>query len=677
MIASQVITQMGLAHNPLFLESYLGGVPGMISDYFRLLYYRLFPKVQSPKSENPLHVELGLIKRYESRLTIRPELDSRIISILFLSPDPVLAAKIANAHAQAYIKEGLKLRTQPGEQAEEFLREKLAEVEQKLKESEINLNNYRRRSGLVYLDEGDQAKPGQGSHRTTIIERLDVLSKLLAEAEADRIAQEAQAQLVHSKQYDSLPAVVNSPLVQNLKEQLAVLEGQEASLASTYMPDHPKFMKAHAQTEDVRNRLHKEIANIAAATQASYLAAQAKEQNLKSEMDDLKIQAMKMKDAGVEDAILSREVDTNRELYQGILQRMKEMGMEAQLRASNVSVIDPAVPPPSPAIPKKAASLMLSLVIGLLGGAGLALVYEYLDNTLETPAEVEAFLRLPNLSVIPDFLTMANGAGRPALDHKNGKAIASTAANGNGTERKDATRPALPTLAITPYSPATEAFRTLCTGLILSQPDHPPRTILFSSTRKGEGKTVSILNTAIAFAQAGRRVLVIDADLRRSHCHRTLGLENAIGLTEVLTGQVEAEKVLRRVIEGQGQGAVWLMSSGSRPPNPGALLGSKRMRDVIDKMKDQFDHVLIDSCPLVPMSDSLILSALVDGVVLVVLAGETPRNVVRDSVVHLVRAHANTLGIVLNRVDMKNSDYAYYFYRHYTPYYEEENLSDA
>jgi polysaccharide biosynthesis transport protein len=677
LLASQVIMQLGLDRSQPFLESYLGGLPGMVSDYTRLLYYRLFPKVQSPQSENALHVELGLIKRYEARLTVKPELNAQIISVSFLSPDPVLSARIANAHAQAYIKEGLKLKTQPGEEAEEFLREKLAEVEQKLKESEINLNNYRRQSGLVYLDDGDQAKPMRGDHRTTVIERLDELSKLLAAAEADRIAQEAQAQLVHSQQYNSLPAVVNSPLVQNLKEQLAVVQGQEASLASTYTPDHPKLMKAHAQTEDVRNRLRLEITNIATATQASYLAAQAKEQNLKAEMDNLKIEAMKLKDAGVEDAILSREVDTNRELYQGILQRMKEMGMEAQLRASNVSVIDPAVPPPSPAIPEKAMSLMLSLVIGLLGGAGLALTYEYLDNTLETPAEVEALLRLPNLSVIPDFLTMTNGTSPRALGHKNGKSIASTVGETNGTARTDTTLPALPTLEMTPYSPATEAFRTLCTGLILSQPDHPPRAILFSSTRKGEGKTVSILNTAIAFAQAGRRVLVIDADLRRSHCHRTLGLENATGLTEVLTGQAEAEKVLRRVIEGQGQGAVWLMSSGSRPPNPGALLGSKRMLDVIEKMKDQFDHVLIDSCPLVPMSDSLILSALVDGVVLVVLAGETPRNVVRDSVVHLVRAHANPLGVVLNRVDMKNSDYAYYFYRHYSPYYEEGNRSDA
>jgi len=470
------------------------------------------------------------------------------------------------------------------------------------------------------------------------------------------------------------------------QEQLAQLQGQEASMASTYTPDHPKLMKAHAQTEDVRSRLKTEISNIATSTQASYLAAQAKEQNLSLAMDELKVEAMKLKDAGVEDTILSREVDTNRALYDGILQRMKEMGMAAQLRASNVSVIDPATPPTSPSIPEKAASLMLSVLIGLLGGVGLALTYEYLDNTLETPAEVEAVLRLPNLSVIPDFMTMARDE-RPSIAHKNGKTaeIASNGTNGTNGHANGSTglvpstqvSISLPTLLENPFSAATEAFRTLCTGLVLSQPDHPPKTILFSSTRKGEGKTVSILNTAIAFAQAGRKVLVIDADLRRSQCHRTLGLENTTGLTEVLTGHAEPMNVLRRVVEGQGQGAVWLMSSGSRPPNPGALLGSKRMLDVIAQMREQFDHVLIDSCPLVPMSDSLILSTLVDGVVMVVLAGETPRNVVRDCVVQLVRAHANPLGVVLNRVDMKNSDYAYYFYRHYSPDYQEDDRMDA
>jgi polysaccharide biosynthesis transport protein len=677
LLAAQVIRQLDLDHNPLFLESYLAGFPGMLIDYTRNLYYRIFPNVKSPSSENVLHVDLGIIKRYQARLKVKPELNAQIMSVSFLSPDPVLSAKIANAHAQAYIREGLKLKTDPGEEAAEFLREKLAEIEQKLRESEINLNNYRRQSGLVYLDDADQVTADQSGHRTTVIERLDELSKLLANAEADRIAQEAEARLVNSEQYDALPAVVQSPLVQNLKEQLAVLQGQEASLASTYTADHPKLMKAHAQTEDVSNRLRIEIRNIATATQASYLASQTKEQNLKAEMDELKVEAMKLKDAGVEDAILAREVDTNRELYQGILSRMKEMGVAAQLRASNVSVIDPAIPPPAPAIPKKALSLLLSVVIGLFGGIGLALTYEYLDNTLKTPAEVEAILRLPNLSVIPDFLTMANGDVPPrALGHKNGNAITS-GAKGNGTNGTVSALPALPTLGETPYSAATEAFRTLCTGLILSQPDHPPRTILFSSTRKGEGKTVSILNTAIAFAQAGRKVLVIDADLRRSHCHRTLGLENTVGLTEVLTGQAEPSNVLRRVIEGQGQGAVWLMSSGSRPPNPGALLGSKRMRDVIEQMREQFDHVLIDSCPLVPMSDSLILSTLVDGVVLVVLASETPRNVVRDCVVHLVRAHARPLGVVLNRVDMKNSDYAYYFFRHYSPYYDDVGQLEA
>jgi capsular exopolysaccharide synthesis family protein len=195
--------------------------------------------------------------------------------------------------------------------------------------------------------------------------------------------------------------------------------------------------------------------------------------------------------------------------------------------------------------------------------------------------------------------------------------------------------------------------------------------MLFTSTRKGEGKSVTVLNTAIAFAQAGRRVLVIDCDLRRSHCHRILGIENNFGLTEVLTGQKKLDEAIRLVIEGQGQGGVYLLTAGSRPPNPGALIGSNRMQQVLDDLREQYDHVLVDTCPIVPMSDALILATLVDGVVVVVEAGKTPRNVVRESVVHLTRVHARLLGIVLNRVDMRHSDYAYYFYRHYSPYYEE------
>jgi len=231
---------------------------------------------------------------------------------------------------------------------------------------------------------------------------------------------------------------------------------------------------------------------------------------------------------------------------------------------------------------------------------------------------------------------------------------------------------ALPTLGKTQYSAATEAFRTLCTGIVLSRPDQPPRTMLFTSTRKGEGKSVTALNTAIAFAQAGRRVLVIDCDLLRSQCHRILGVENNFGLTEVLTGQKKLDEVIRLVIEGQGQGGVYLLTAGSRPPNPGALIGSNKMQQVLDELREQYDHVLVDTCPIVPMSDALILATLVDGVVVVVEAGKTPRNVIRECVVQLTRVHARLLGVVLNRVDMRHSDYAYYFYRHYSPYYEED-----
>ncbi len=682
LLAAQVIRKLDLQNNGKFLASYLGGLPGWLLDRSRGLYYLIFPPIKTPMQDNPLGVDPGLIKRYQSRLSVIPALNAQMMSISFLTPDPILSAKIANAHAQAYIDEGLKLRTDPGEQAEQFLHSKLAEIENRLRDSENKLNDYRRDHGLLYLNGGDgydRAKPGaEGVRETTLLERIETLGKLLAQAETDRIAWQAQAQLVARHDYDALPEVVDSPLVQNLKEQLATLESQEAQIAATFTPAHPKYQRARAQTEEVRARLRREETNIAEGTNAAYLAAQAKDQNLQAEMDMLKEQAMKQNDARVEDTILAREVETNRELYQGVLQRMKEMGMEAQLRASNVSVIDPAIPPNEPAIPKKALSLMLSIIIGLIGGSGLALTFEYLDNTLETPAEVEAALRLPNLTVVPDFITMANGNGVGKLGNSNNGAETAAAGNGDGAKAIAAVASMrMPTLSETPFSAATEAFRTLCTGIVLSQPDHPPQAMLFTSTRKGEGKTVTVLNTAVAFAQAGRRVVVVDADLRRSQCHRVLGIENGAGLTETLTGQVEIGQVTRHVVEGQNNGGVWIVTSGSRPPNPGALIGSRRMQETIARLREQFDHVIIDTCPIVPMSDALILATLVDGVILVVQAGETPRNVVRDAVVHLARVRARMLGVVLNRVDMKNSDYAYYFYRHYSPYYGEAPQSEA
>ena len=666
-LAAEVIQKLNLQEKAGFREGYLcAPLDWTVNQTFALLT-RLSPARLMPEADaGGAHVDPKVIEKYQARLKIEPGRESQLMSISFTSSDPVLAAIVANAHAQAYIALGLRLRTQPGEEAEEFLREKLDGIKQKLTRSEVALNGYRREHGIVYLD-AEHAVRSAGTNdlgtapenrENPILERLADLSQSLASAEADEIGKQADANLIRDHRYDTLPAVVASPLIQSLESQLVALQGQEASLSSTYTPDHPRLQRAHAQTEQVLAQLRHEIADIVSSTQASYNAAAAKRQQLGHEIAEVKAEAMSLNDLEVGDKVLAREVETNRQLYEGVLQRMKEMGMEAQLRASNVSVIDPAAPPVRVSTPHRALSMLLSVVVGIIGGIGLSFIFEELDNTIGDPREMESTLGVPSLSIVPDFLSLAPMKNVKALTEGSFFAALPTATNSRSPRGTSAIM--------------NESYRNLCTSILLSNPVRSPKTLLFVSSTMGEGKTATVLNTAIAFAQAGKKVLIVDADLRRSNCHKMLKTSNAIGLTEVLTGQNTLGEAVNIVTDAHGPGVLSLLTSGSRPPNPSALLGSNRMAEILENIKSGYDHVLIDSCPLMPMSDSLLLSAMVEGVILVLEAGRTPRNMALDSLKRLDRVRATVLGVVLNRVDMKHGEYGYYFKRHYSSYYQDD-----
>jgi succinoglycan biosynthesis transport protein ExoP len=433
------------------------------------------------------------------------------------------------------------------------------------------------------------------------------------------------------------------------------LEGEYAHLATQFKPGFSRLDQLKAQVEESRSRLRQEIQRVVAGIESSYLAAGSREKALRDKMGEQKAAALGLKDAAVEYAILAREVDTNRQLYDSVLQRMRETGVAAELRTSNVSVIDQAELPRIPSQPRKKKMLLLSALMGLMGGVGLALFFEYLDNTdhtLKTSEEVERYLRLPNLGVVPDFLSL------------NGRRY---------TLRKlPYTPPQIPSalpsgkkhalvLAHHPLSVLTEAYRMLRTAILLSRAGESPKTVLFTSGIHGEGKTVTVVNTAIIFAQMGVRVLVIDADLRRPDCHRVLGLENGLGLTEVLTGQMGPSEAIRpAAING-----FFLLSAGSIPPNPAELVGSKKMQETVTSLQEQYDYILIDSPPVMQLSDAVLLSTMVEGVVLVVSSQETPKYVVREACSRLNYARAKILGVMLNRVNLRSGDYAYY----YRPYY--------
>ena len=344
-----------------------------------------------------LEVSPDLIDAYINRLEITPVQGTRLVKIAFSTPDPELAARVANMHAKAYLEQGIELRSHATDEARHFLQEKLAELQDRVAKSEAALHRYRQDRGIISLDNRDNI----------VVDRLADLNKRLTEAEADRIGLEAQTRLIRQNEYNALPAVIDNRLIQTLKIELTRLEGERTDLATKVQPGDPVLGQFQARVEQTKRRLQQEIQRTVAGIKSAYTAAKQKEDELRAKMEQQKALALGLKDAAVDYAILAREVDTNRQLYDSVLSRLKEMEVSAVLRASNVSVIDQAVPPVKPVRPRKALSLLLSAVLGLTGGVGLAFVVEHFNNTLRTSQEVERYLRLPNLGIIPDFASSA------------------------------------------------------------------------------------------------------------------------------------------------------------------------------------------------------------------------------------------------------------------------------
>jgi succinoglycan biosynthesis transport protein ExoP len=574
-----------------------------------------------------------LIGMYQNMLEIRPVSSTRLVNIIFNSPDPELSTRVVNAHADAYIRQGVSIRSTASQEAQRFLEEKLVELRNRLENSEEELNTFRRRAGIISLDDKENI----------VVDRLADLNKRLTEAEADRIGLEAQVRLIHNRDYDSLPAVINNGLIQALKGQLVRLDGEHAHLATQYKAGYPRLAQLKAQLDETGARLQQEVHKVVEGITSAYMAAGTKEKELRGRMEEQKAATLRLKDASIEYAVLAREVDTNRQLYASVLERMKEVGLAAEVRTSNIFVIDKAEIPLGPAKPNATLNLLLGAGIGLIGGLGLAFLFEYFDESFSTPEEVERYLRLPNLATVPDF--RINGFGPKALR--------------SGVDRKriwsrpDKTKEVM--IASYPSSYVNEAYRTLRTSILLSHAGEPPKTILFTSAAQGEGKSATAVNSAAIFAQMGVKVLLIDADLRRSSCHKLLGMRRELGLADLLSGQIDATRAIRQTRMNK----LDFISSGSSAPNPTELVGSKAMYDCLNSLRQRYDFIIVDSPPAIPVSDALLVSRMVDGVVLVTNGQETPRYAAMQASLRLGHAGCKILGTVLNRVNVHRK-YAQY-----------------
>lgn len=646
-LAAQVIKSLELEDHPLFND---GGAGGFLAGLWRGAK-SLFGTVSSGAAVTPKAAALGvrpaIIDAYLKRLSIMPRPDTRLVAVEFSTPDPALSARIVNAHVQTYIRQGMELHAQAGREAQHFLEDKLIDLRERVEKSEAALNAYRRERGIVTFELHDRGR--------IMMQNLSDLSKALTGAETARIDLEAQEELIHKGDYTSLPAVVNSTLIQSLKGEVAQQSAQYAAMADQFNDDYPPLSELKAKLGDSRKHLDLEVQRVAQSVESSYQAALAREKDLEAEVQVEKTRAMALNDASLQDAVLAREVDANRQLYRSVLERMKEIGVASEVPSSNVSVVDKADPPAYPSSPRRMLDLALAGSLGLFGGVALAFLLESLDDGLRDPEEVERYLGLPHLGAVPDFMNLTKAVSGP---------------DNNGTRLGSYGKEVV--VSRSRFSAASEAYRAIRTAILLSRAGQPPRTILIASGTNGEGKTITAINTAFAFAQVGRRTVLLDADLRRSRCHEVLRLDNHCGLTEVLVGQ----KKLDEVIHPTAANGLFFMSAGSLPPNPTELLGSDKMREILAALTAEYDCVLIDAAPIMPVSDTVILSTMVDGV-LFVAGPRTPKQMIRSASSRLHHVGAKIFGVVLNQINPQAPEYYRYGYSHYAYHKNNETETDS
>jgi len=611
-----------------------GAITGIVGDQKNRLRERHESPVNKRTSLQDAKVlERHLVDSYLNGLSIKPLRNTSLVQILYSSTDPAMAARIANAHAQAYIVQGIELHRHAKEEAADFLQQKLIELKGRLQDSEIALNAYSREHGML---SGKDA---------IVLDRLSDLSRDLTEARVARIGLEAQVQFINKKDYKSLPAVVSNKTIQGLQEELDDLNAENASLASEYKPTYPKLAALQAKIRGIQGQIDAEIVREVNRIESSYREGVEKEEKLQEEMNTQRTLTMNLNDASVQYAILQREVEANRELYDSLLKAMKDARVAADAATSNASLIDRAEVPEVRSSPKVKKTLGLSGVLGLVGGIGLAFLLEYVDNRIKEPEDVARYLKLPVLAMVPKYprRRLPIELTSPLLAFSAGDKHGGTGGDGAVTRSRAY------------HVSAGEAYRTLRASLLLSHGGESSQTTLITSALAREGKTATAINSAVVLALSGRRVLLIDADLRSPWCHRYLAMENREGLTQVLRGSVQIELAVHPTRVDN----LFFLGSGGVPRNPSELIGSIAMRRTIEQLKQEYDSVVIDSPPVMLVSDTLLLSTMADGVALVVDVSVTPRQKVKAACARLHYAKARLLGIVLNK-SFPERDYYYH-----------------
>lgn len=619
-VSQRAVEKLGLDHDPAFL-----GVAG-IQD----------PKVREAAMRNA--DAAGLL---QSKLSVVPVKDTRIVNVRVEDVEPKRAALLANEVAEAYIAENLALRLRVSETANRWLEERLAELEQRTKQSEIAVYDFKKDADMLTTSLEDRAN--------IVSQRLTTYNGALTEIRTRIAGLKARVDAINSLRRsadtardpawaDVLATSAGPGPLTSLKSRFLQEKADCAALAERYLPDHPKLGTCLQKVEEARRDLLHELENVVRAAQLDLTEAVAKERNLQELVDATKGEAFDVNKRQIEFDRIKREADNNQRLYDMVLKRLKDTELSGMLRTSNARILDAARPNPGPIRPNVRNNLVLGLLLGILGGLGLAFALEQLDTSVKSQHDVEEKVGVPFLGILPR-VSLERDAPASELDlyvYRH------------------------------PKSTVAEACRAVRTNLLFMSPDRAVRTMLVTSSGPREGKSATAIAIGIAMAQSGGRVLLVDTDMRRPRLHRALGVPNEKGVSSVLVGDATVDEVVKST-EVPG---LFLIPSGPIPPNPAELFHTQAFRDFVASVSSRFEKVIFDSPPVNAVADSTVLATQVDGTLLVLRADATHKALARRAVRVLTDVKGKVLGAVLTDVELRNPKYGSLYAAYATEYHE-------
>jgi succinoglycan biosynthesis transport protein ExoP len=579
-----------------------------------------------------------LVSDFIKRIEVNPIRNSRLVDVNFQAKDPALAATIVNTLANAYIDQNLEIKLRAVQDAVKWLHNRIQEERKKVEKAEQALLRYKEKHFIVTDFSNDV--------ENITAQKLAQLNTQVVEVESERVEAEtrykqAMALSGTPDMLDSIPEVLNNELILQIKSMEVELYKRMSELSKRYGQKHPQMVAIESELKTLNKRKTQEVNRVIASLRNEYQVVLAKENSLKAALAKQKKDSLELNQKAIKYGVLRREAESARHMYELLIKRFKETSLTEDMKTGNIRIIDRAEVPEDPVKPKKKLDIFLAIILGFFMGIGLAFFFEYLDNTIKIPEDVKQHLNIPYLGLTPLFSTE------------------------NKWKLRDDTSPELITFNY-PRSTASESYRGIRTSILFSSAESAPQVILITSAGPREGKTITTVNLAVTMAQADSKVIILDCDMRKPQIHKIFGIAKEHGISNLLVGTSDAGgAILHTRIPNLD-----VIPCGSIPPNPSELLGSTRMATLLNALRKDYVHILIDSPPSTAVTDAVVLSKSVDGVILVISAGHTAREIVKNGVAQFGAVGAPILGAVLNGVDMGRGGYHYYQYYYY--YYGED-----